>query len=199
MSFEATILTAEFPRAVRGYATCAVDDFVRQVGERLDSLQDSLNDQIERSDRLASDLAGCATELAGYREKESALAAALVSTEQQRAAVRSELETERATAGDRARQVIESAESEADRILAHARRDAEELTSSAIAERSAIEQRIIALSNQYDETISAIRATLQSLAMTLPASGSLLPERPMGALTMTAVIGPQHEQYAEAA
>src|SRR5258708_2941296 len=94
MTPETTVLTAEFPRAVRGYSIVAVDDFVSQLGSRLDLLQTRLDEQILRGDRLSEELSRANQAVAEFRNKESALAGALVATEQRREAVRKELDSE---------------------------------------------------------------------------------------------------------
>src|SRR5262245_24680800 len=69
MTTEATILTAEFPRAVRGYATNAVDDFVRQMGERIDTLQVRLEQQAARANHLTKELETANRNLAVFMGK----------------------------------------------------------------------------------------------------------------------------------
>src|SRR2546423_5309068 len=95
---ESTVFTADFPRVMRGYSPLAVDDFVRQLGSRLDLMQSKLDEQIVRGDRLTEELATTTRTLAEYRGKESALAGALVTAEQMREGMRKQLEADTRTA-----------------------------------------------------------------------------------------------------
>src|ERR1041385_571027 len=92
MTTEGNILTADFPRAVRGYSPIAVDDFVRQLGERLESMQAKLNEQTARATGLQNMLARANQDLVAFVEKESALAKGIISIEQRRVAVEQEIE-----------------------------------------------------------------------------------------------------------
>ena len=49
-------LSADFPKAVRGYSMLAVDDFVRQMGGRLEALQATADEQTARAEQLADEL-----------------------------------------------------------------------------------------------------------------------------------------------
>src|SRR5438132_1314427 len=119
MASELTVLTAEFPRAVRGYAVEAVDEFVEEIGSRLNALQAELTKQAARGDRLASDLANNADELASYREKEKAMATVMIAAEERRAKVEVEAEAKLADAEAAGDEIIKKAKAEAEKVKAH--------------------------------------------------------------------------------
>ena len=117
MSDEATVLFAEFPKAVRGYSPMAVDDFVRQIGDRIEGMQKQLNEQNARCDALKKELETTNRSLAAFSQKETALANALVSIEQRKAVVMIELEKERVEARREDERVHSTALAEAEVII----------------------------------------------------------------------------------
>src|SRR5437588_6218919 len=132
MSSDQTVLTADFPRAVRGYAPLAVDDFVRQIGERLANMQMQLDELTARAEaegaratRLAQELEAANKKLSGFSEKESAIANAFLSMEQHRGQLEQNLEHERSSLRSQAEQIVTEARTAADQTLEEARQQAE--------------------------------------------------------------------------
>jgi DivIVA domain-containing protein len=203
MSDETTVLSADFPRSVRGYSTVAVDDFVRQIGDRLDSLQERLNDEVARADKLAEALITANSELVTFREKETALAGALVTMELQRGSVRNELEGQRNAASAEADALIDAAQSEAEAMLLTARTDAqgilaeaenlaEEIVQGARNECSSMESQIAELNREYSSTINEIRNTINKLSANLP-GGAFLSGRSIDDLSIATVVEPAND------
>lgn len=172
MTTESMGLYADFPKAVRGYATNAVDDFVRQIGERLENLQEALDEKTERVNRLEKELKAANQTLVAFAEKEAAIASALVATEQRRAGVERELESRRAEAAAQAAQIVEEARREAENILDDARKQAAEIISHAESARAAQEERLQKLYADYQETADRIREALEAHISLLPPPGA---------------------------
>ena len=179
---ESTILTAEFPTQVRGYAKEAVDRFVHGLGSRLESLEAELQKQTERSDRIADELKKANTELTAFHEKERALAGALVAAQEYKTAGQGEVEKMRAQAHQEANEFMDAArvdadklkaeaQSEADQVLADARQTAEDMTRNAIIACEDQERKLEALRTEYQQTIAFIRRHLESQIAALDAPG----------------------------
>jgi len=98
----------DFRRAVRGYDTELVDDFLDMVAERLEELVKQNVALTERSEHLQE-------QLASYREREKALNEALVTAQQLRAEARTQADRE-------ADLVRREANSQAERILEEGQR-----------------------------------------------------------------------------
>jgi len=184
MASDSLLLTADFPRTVRGYAPSAVDEFLRSLGSRLDALQNQLDQQAARCEKLTADLSAQAKELAGYRLKEAALAGALVATEQRRA----EVEQEAAGLVERAREEAEGllahARAEAEQIVGEARVRADQLVAEARQARQAEEARILDLCAEFDAAVETMRRTLEAHLALLPEPGSTLAELSLGGLAV---------------
>jgi len=189
MTTEANVFYAEFPRAVRGYAPNAVDDFVRQIGERLEALQAQLDEQTARADRLEKELSTAKSNLFAFAEKEAAIANALVATEQRRVGVERELENRRAEAEAQAAQFLDEARQEAENIVNEARQRAEEITNRALEACAAQEERLRALYAEYQDTADRIREALEAHLSLLPPPGTAHPNlaTPNGVAVTTTV------------
>lgn len=195
-SQEPNILTVEFPRAFRGYATLAVDDFIRQMGTRLETLQTRLDDERERTEQLKASLNRSNADLAAYVEKESAITNAIVAMEQRRVAVGQELEVERGEAQQEAteilrdarlaaEEIIDNARRNAEETLANARRSAEETIGLANSARALQEDRLRALCAEYDSTANRIRRALEAQLSLLPSPGETLASLSIGGMAVT--------------
>lgn len=100
----------DFRRAVRGYDTAAVDDFLDTVSARMEEL---VRENVMASARLES----MAESIGNYRERERAMNEALVSAQQ----LREEMREQAAREADL---VLREARAEAERIVGEARRQA---------------------------------------------------------------------------
>jgi DivIVA domain-containing protein len=100
----------DFRRAVRGYDTAAVDDFLDTVSARMEEL---VRENVMASARLES----MTESIGNYRERERAMNEALVSAQQ----LREEMREQAAREADL---VLREARAEADRIVGEARRQA---------------------------------------------------------------------------
>jgi DivIVA domain-containing protein len=115
----------DFRRAVRGYDTAAVDDFLDTVSARMEEL---VRENVMASARLES----MTESIGNYRERERAMNEALVSAQQ----LREEMREQAAREADL---VLREARAEAERIVGEARRQA---TSAAEALRRIQGQRV---------------------------------------------------------
>lgn len=177
-------LTATFPTALRGYERIAVDDFIRQMGDRLDELQNRLTEQTERAERLSKELAAAKKELAAFAEKESAIANALVATEQRKAAVEKEIEAQQALARSQAEEIRATAQSQADAMIAEAEENVKEITARGELACSLQEDRLRALCAKYEETAERIRRILEAQLALLPASAANESDLPVSHATV---------------
>jgi DivIVA domain-containing protein len=100
----------DFRRAVRGYDTAAVDDFLDTVSARMEEL---VRENVMASARLES----MTESIGNYRERERAMNEALVSAQQ----LREEMREQAAREADL---VLREARAEAERIVGEARRQA---------------------------------------------------------------------------
>jgi cell division septum initiation protein DivIVA len=133
MSTEGNILTADFPRAVRGYSQIAVDDFIRQLGERLEAMQHKLNEQTARASGLQTALDRANKDLAAYVEKEAAISQSVISIEQRRVAVEQEIELNRQQAALEIQSLRNNARAEVEALLANSRGEAANIVTDATA------------------------------------------------------------------
>ena len=184
MASDSLLLTADFPRTVRGYAPSAVDEFLRSLGSRLDALQNQLDQQAARCEKLTADLSAQAKELAGYRLKEAALAGALVATEQRRAEVEQEAAGLVERAWEEAEGLLAHARAEAEQIVGEARVRADQLVAEARQARQAEEARILDLCAEFDAAVETMRRTLEAHLALLPEPGSTLAELSLGGLAV---------------
>jgi cell division septum initiation protein DivIVA len=199
MSNQSNVLIADFPRNVRGYSTVVVDEFVRQIGERLVSLQADLQKQTERAERLEKALEQANHNLCAFSEKESAIASALVAMEQRRTAVEQENDAAKKSAKLRAEEIIASAAVEADQIIAQAQDDAQNITAEATARARAQEERYAALCAQYDATLGNIRRTLEDQLAVLPSPGQNWGGVYGDTIAVTSAVGSEYAETVQAA
>ncbi len=175
MSDELPILTAEFPIAVRGYAREAVDEFVQEIGERLNALQAELAKQAARGDRLAEDAGSMEAELKGFRDKEKAVSNAYIAAENFKAKAESDYEAAMEKARQEAEGIIASAQSEAEVLKAQAeglvakgKSDADEIRAKARADADEVKNTAKADADkaraQARSDADAMRAKAQSEA-----------------------------------
>lgn len=212
-------LIAEFPIAVRGYSRLAVDDFVRQMGQRLQLLEERLNEQTDRAERLTRELdtlkrqhaqemetltarltaekqtlneqlASVSQDLALYIEKEAAIAGGIIAVEQRRVAVERELEIERTNTQLKMEQILADAQTEADDIVREAKRSSEEMIMLAEAACALQEERLRNLCREYDETAARIRRTLEAHLSLLPDPGELLSSLSIGSMAAVTAANP---------
>lgn len=162
MAGQSLTLTAEFPRSFRGYSTIAVDDFVRQLGARLDTLQQWTEAQAAKIERLTAQAESAERSLTAYMEKELAIANALVAIEQQRLAVDQEVELARENARIQIEELLADARRDAAAIVAEAQREAAGIREEIQTEQREAEERLRALKSEYEATVSGIRRTLEA-------------------------------------
>jgi len=160
MATKPFVLAVEFPRAVRGYAPLAVDDFVRQIGGRMEALQAQIEEQTSRADRLQRELEAANRNLAAFIEREAAIANALVAAEQRRVSVDQQIELDRMNAEMECQRLRTETAEKAEALLAEARDLAEETLADARAE--AQEARATAKA-EADQTIQEAQATAQAI------------------------------------
>lgn len=212
-------LIAEFPMAMRGYSRLAVDDFVRQMGQRLQLLEERLNEQTDRAERLTRELdtlkrqhaqeletltarltaekqaldkqlASVTQDLALYIEKEAAISGGIIAVEQRRVAVERELEIERTNTQLKMEQILADAQTEADEIVREAKRSSEEMITLAEAACTLQEERLRNLCREYDETAARIRRMLEAHLSLLPDPGELLSSLSIGSMAAVAAANP---------
>lgn len=133
MATKSFTLSADFPKAVRGYSMLAVDDFVRQMGARLEALQASVDEQTERAQKLETELRSANSNLEAYISREAAIASAIVTAEQRRVMVDHSIEVDRTAAKLECESILSQARSEADALLAKANDDSEKIVEEARA------------------------------------------------------------------
>ena len=199
MTTNSTVLTADFPRSVRGYSPVAVDDFIRQMGERLETLQAKLDTQTTNAEQLSQELNAAKQKLAAFAEKEAGIAGALVATEQRRIAVERELEKERNNTRLNAEQLIAEANQDREALLDEARRNAEEIAARAEATRLDQEERIRALCAAHDETVARIRQALEAQLSLLPAPGETLASLSISGVAIATTVEANREELTTAA
>lgn len=179
---ESSIMTAEFPTQVRGYAKEAVDRFVHGLGSRLESLESELRTQTDKAAKAEEALKKAQTELSAFHDKERALAGALVAAQEHKTAAQGEIEQIRAQAHAEANEFMDAArvdaerimkttEMEAEQVLAEARRAADELAGQSIKECQEYEKRLETLRTEYQQTVAFIRRHLESQIAALDAPG----------------------------
>src|SRR5579872_6208784 len=156
MTNETDVLTADFPRAVRGYSQNAVDAFVRQMGARLSTLETRLDEESDRSEQLAQKLDRANKELAAFTAKEAAITKAIVAMEQRRVTVEQELDQERARATAEVEETFASARAEAEKTLAAAREEAEKIVDTAHDNADKITTRAEAATAREEERLRCL-------------------------------------------
>lgn len=162
MSTSPEVLTAQFPKAVRGYAPEAVDDFVRQIGDRLDSMQTQLDRSEGETNRLRKELESTQTNLVALLGREQAIANGIVIAEQRKLEVENEVELIRAEAELERRRVVEGGMDEAGRIIEEAKRRADEILAEAENRTQDQNHRLENLSSQYEQMAAQLRKQLES-------------------------------------
>ena len=116
----------EFQRALRGYDTAQVDEFKQRMAEEIDRL---VRDRVQLDERVR----GMSEQLRAYRDRERAMNDALVSAQQLRSEIQSQVEREREVSR-------REAETEAERIRLEARTEAERMLQHARAEEQRLSQ-----------------------------------------------------------
>ncbi len=162
MAGQGMTMKTEFPRSFRGYSTIAVDDFIRQLGTRLDSLQQWTEAQGAQIERLTADLQSADSNLSAFMEKELALANALVQMEKQRLLADQEIEVACENANIQISEMMAEARREAEAIVAEAMREAEGIRDEFTTERAAAEDQLRQLRAEYEATVSNVRRTLEA-------------------------------------
>lgn len=173
MTTQSAVLHTEFPTSVRGYAKPAVDEFVAEMGRRLDAMQARLDTLETANQSLTKELAAATERLQDFLGKEAAIASALVAIEQRRVGVDLELENRRATAQAQIEASLEEARRTAESLLAEAREQCGALVAEAQARVAGEEQRLQALRSEYAETVGRIRKALEAQLALLPNTQSL--------------------------
>ena len=143
----------DFRRAVRGYDTAAVDDFLDTVAARMGELV--------RENQLASARLESMTESIGnYRERERAMNEALVSAQQLREEMR------------------EQATREADLVLREARAEAERLVEATKGEIRRLQEEVVALERSRRAYLSQMRQLVERQLAGLEAAEGAPPALP---------------------
>ncbi len=169
-------LSVEFPRTVRGYSTTSVDEFVKDMGNRLSALQEELNKRDQACEKIQCELNDTRKQLDDYKFKEGAIANAMVALQQQRISMESDMDHLRKCADQDAEQVRSAARTEADSMLADVERKAEEMVLQAKAKCDEQEEKYRQLCDSFMITANRIRKTLEAQMALLPDSNSELPE-----------------------
>lgn len=148
----------DFRRAMRGYDTELVDDFLDLVADRLEQLVRenlTLQERVSRQDEQVKD----------YRDRERALTEALVSAQEMREEVRrqalQEAELAKRTAVQQAEQLRASAEAEVRQLRSTAQQQASEELASLREERQREEQVVRELRARREEFLGSYRALLE--------------------------------------
>jgi cell division septum initiation protein DivIVA len=192
---ENNVLVAHFPRSAMGYAQNAVDEFVRQIGERLEEMQSRLDQLTEQNEALEIRATVAQRETEGGGQREAALANAMLAIEQRKLTVDLEIEAikdqarreaeamkdsiKRETEGakEAARREADSlrasAQTESGQILAQARNTAEQMIEEAVSVAAEEEARLQILTAKYDNTIAEMRRLLEAQLALLPQPGAL--------------------------
>ena len=215
------ILTASFPRSFRGYSPIAVDDFVRQLGARLETLQARLNEQTDKNAVLETALNSANRDLAIFIEKETAISQGIITIEQRRVSVEHEIELARTNAEleiaenlatarteaeemgriarEASNEILASARQIADDTVESARNTAEETTALARSAADLQADRLRALCADYDEATSRIRRTLEAQLSLLPQPNSLLQSLSFGSVAVTTSSSVESKELEHAA
>jgi|GEM_PF-3434466 DivIVA domain-containing protein len=176
MNLDQNLMSVEFPRAVRGYSTASVDEFVKDMGNRLSALQEELNKREQACEKIQSELDETRKQLDDYKSKESAIANAMVALQQQRIAMESEMDNLRRNTEQEAEQVRSAARNEAASMLAEVERKAEEMILQAKAKCDEQEEKYRQLCDSFMITANRIRKTLEAQMALLPENNTELPE-----------------------
>jgi len=204
MTNDVTVLTADFPKSVRGYSPIAVDDFVREIGARLESLEKQLQEKSSAAEELNKKLQTANNLLAAASAKENAIAGALVAIEQRRVTVEQELEYDRSHSAKLAEQAIAEAQADAEKLTADAEKSAARLLEETRQTRESEEARVSQLRAEYQEIANRIRRALEAQLELLPAPGELFGGLAFDdTLAVTSHLGPAsrsaNEKVAQAA
>lgn len=148
----------DFRRAMRGYDTELVDDFLDLVADRLEQLVRenlTLQERVSRQDEQVKD----------YRDRERALTEALVSAQEMREEVRrqavQEAELAKRTAVQQAEQLRATAEAEVRQLRSTAQQQASAELASLREERQREEQVVRELRARREEFLGSYRAFLE--------------------------------------
>jgi cell division septum initiation protein DivIVA len=201
---EAQVLKAQFARTVNGYATTAVDEFVQQLGQRLDETKTRLDVESKRAADLEAELTKARETLSTFAQKEAAIASSFVAIETHRATVENELKerwaaataeakakseeartqatTIIAEAEEHAKRVIDDASATSTTLLAEAQRNADDITVNAQIACAAEEERLQALQTSYEDTLDRVRRALQGQLSSLPPSQLTIVQQTSGPL-----------------
>jgi DivIVA domain-containing protein len=156
----------DFRRAVRGYDTELVDDFLDMVAERLEELVKQNVALTERSEHLQE-------QVASYRDREKALNEALVTAQQLRAEAQAQADRE-------AELVRREAHSQAERILDEGQRSVREL-----------QREIEGLHTRRRQFVRSFRTLLERYVSELEVEEARLTELGSDAVSMRAPLPPQ--------
>jgi cell division septum initiation protein DivIVA len=192
---ENNVLVAHFPRAAMGYAQGSVDEFVRQIGERLEEMQSRLDQLTDENESLKRHASSGHPSNENTSQREAALANAMLAIEQRKLSVDKEIDSiteqarreaeslkeaaKRETEGLREAakrdtdSIRSSAQSEAAQIVVQARIAAEQMIEEAVSATTEEEARLQILCAQYDNTVAEIRRVLEMQLSLIPTSSGL--------------------------
>jgi DivIVA domain-containing protein len=115
----------EFHRVMRGYDASQVDEFKQRMAEEIDRL---VRERVQLDERVK----GMSEQLKSYRDRERAMNDALVSAQQLRTEMQSQVDREREIATrdttTQAERILLEARTEAERLLQQARAEEQRLT-----------------------------------------------------------------------
>ena len=148
----------EFQKVLRGYDTTQVDEFKQRMAEEIDRL---IRERVQLDERVKN----MSDQLKSYRDRERAMNDALVSAQQLRTDVQTQVDRERDLS-------LREAQAEAEQVLREASAEAERLLSQAKSE----EQRLIhaneAVRVQFRGYVTSLRQLLERQLAELDALGS---------------------------
>ena len=148
----------EFQKVLRGYDATQVDEFKQRMAEEIDRL---IRERVQLDERVKS----MSDQLKAYRDRERAMNDALVSAQQLRTDVQTQVDRERDLA-------LREAQADAERVMRDAAAEAERLLHGAKSE----EQRLIhaneAVRVQFRGYMTSLRQLLERQLAELDALGS---------------------------
>jgi DivIVA domain-containing protein len=137
----------EFHRVMRGYDASQVDEFKQRMAEEIDRL---VRERVQLDERVK----GMSEQLKSYRDRERAMNDALVSAQQLRTEMQSQVDREREIA-------TRDTSTQAERILLEARTEAERLLQQARAEEQRLSHGNELARRQFHTYLASYRQMLE--------------------------------------
>ena len=147
----------EFQKVLRGYDPTQVDEFKQRMAEEIDRL---VRERVQLDERVKS----MSDQLKSYRDREQAMNDALVSAQQLRTDVQSQVDRERDLS-------MREAQAEAERVMREAAAEAERLLQHARSEEQRLSHANEAVRVQFRGYVTSLRQLLERQLAELDAPG----------------------------